>query len=216
MDRQFSTGFYVTLIIVVLFVLGGFYFLFDKVNSLDTRVANLELQTQLAAARLPQPAATSTPSTSSGQAPTPAPAATSTTPTPPPLAIPTAILLDTNSSPSAPPQVNLTISVDSVTRAQDGTLAVNVKVYTGNATTTSAVNLAPLFQLIDLNGGNTAPTQTVGMFGAMPPKSATSGSVLFQTDPTKTDFILQVGTPDSAHYYDFNFSTQTYKETVIG
>jgi len=206
---------YFVIIILAFLVLGGFYFVFDKLSSLNTEVKNVELNYQLA---------------SKGSTPAPAPSATSTAGSQgtspanqnPPVAgtsdivVPTGIIFTVSSTPALQPQSSVTITMDNVTKKSDGTIIVTLKAFTSQAGSYSAINPATFIQYVSLDSSNQAPANISSVFGSMPPKSVVTGTVSFQIDPSKSVIILQVGQGDNPNFYEINFGTGTYKETVIG
>lgn len=205
-------SFYVIILIFGLLVLAGFYFVFAQLSDLRTEVKNVELQLSI---------------NTQGNQPSPGGAvATTTTQTPPQpvpsgnaIVIPTAIIFDAQSSPALLPQATLAVTVENVTKQTDGTVEVNVKVFSSNASGYTALNPSDLFQVVSLEGdmqGNQLPTTTEGGFNSIPPKSVISGKITFKISPTQPTFILQTGSGDSIKYYEFNFSSKTYKEAALG
>ncbi len=215
MERT-DRGPYILVVVFALLVLAGFYFMFDRISGLDADVKNLELQTQLAQKTEP-----TTPSS-----PTPSPTTTSPTPAPTEgptgnnsseeVSIPTAIVLAASSSPSLQPQAPLTITVDSVSQATDGTITLNFKVYTSDATSYSAFDASSTFQIVNLNGDNFMATNITGQFSSMAPGSSVGGNVQFLVPGNPNPIILQVQTGQDFKFYEIDFVKQTYKETVIG
>ncbi len=202
---------YFTIAILALLTVGGFVLAFVELSDLRTAVSDL----QFAAARpTPEAPAVSPTSTAGSAAPTGTPAA------PPPAAetvvIPTAVIFETRSSPALQPQVALTVAVEQVTRAPDGTATVHFRVYTDRATSYSAFDAAGAFQLIDLEGGSQPPAQTTGTLGSIPARSAAAGTAVFRTDPSRDTIILQVGSGNDIRFYEFNFRKKTYQETAVG
>ncbi|MFH1161851.1 MAG: hypothetical protein V1696_01055 [Candidatus Jorgensenbacteria bacterium] len=210
--HQNQTPLYVTVIVLAFLMVGGFVLVFLELSDLKNAVSELQFTAARPVAETPLPAAP----------PTSSPTSTSTPPAggPPPapavITIPTTIIFQTQSGPALQPRTNLTVAVESVSRAPDGTATVHLRVYTNQATGYSAFNPASSLQLIDLEGENQPPTPGTGSFGSMPPQSAAEGTVTFSTDPTRDTLILQTGSSDNPTFYEFNFAKKTYKETVIG
>ncbi|MGC9603422.1 MAG: hypothetical protein ABSF47_03050 [Minisyncoccia bacterium] len=206
---------YFVIVILAFLVLGGFYFVFDKLSSLNTEVKNVELNYQLA---------------SKGSVTTPAPSTTSTSengqnnsgnqnPTTPgtsDIVVPTGIIFTVSSTPALQPQSPITITMDNVTKKSDGTIVVTLKVFTSQAGSYSAIDPTNFIQYVSLDSSNQIPTNVSPIFDSMPPKSVVTGTVSFQLDPSKSVIILQVGQGDNPKFYEINFGTGTYKETVIG
>lgn len=219
---------YFVLIIFAIFIIAGFFFVFDSIGNLRSDVRDLQMSISYG---IPQntvsPGASGSlggPSAPGGQTdktPVPQPVPTSTRTDVRGAAtqnvIPTAIIFQTTSSPTLLPQTSITITVSSVARADDGTITVNFKAYTANATSYSAIDPGTLFQLVSVDGGEQhAPNSITGSFASMPPKSVVTGGVTFSSNPSKSSVILQVGTAETARFYTFDFDTKSYRETPIG
>lgn len=203
---------YIALIIVVIAVMAGFYFVFDKISTLSTQVSNMALTLELGKniqppAQTAPAVATTTPVAS---LPASQPAAASG------ITIATAILFDAQSNPALLPQATTTIEVENVTKNDDGSVQVNLKAFTTNANSYTAIQPKDFFAIVDLNGENVAPSNVEGSFQSMPPKSSVTGRVTFTPAANRNTLILQVGTGDSARYYEFDFTKKSYKETIIG
>ena len=211
-------GPYIVIVIFALFVLAGFYMMFDKNNTLSTDVKNLELQLAL---KNQTPAQEAKEQDKSPIMPDHTSEAT-TTPTPAPtpelqaIIIPTAIIFDTPSSPLLQPQSTITVTVESVSKTDDGTITLAIKGFTKNATSYTAFEPGSLFELLIPEGENQKPLQVVGQFNSIPPKSVSAGKIVFKIDPSLTTPILQVGSGDATTYYELNFTKKTYKETEVG
>ena len=199
-------GVYIFLAVLTLAVLAGFYVVFRQLNVIQQVVLNVPGNAQ--------PAVTSTSSS------TPGPIASSTgTSTPPAnggVSIPTGIIFTALSSPVLQPQANVTVTITSVVQAPDGTVTVNLKAYTNQATSYSALNPSDLLQIVNLSGNNETVVSTTGSWNSMPPNGVTIGTAVFKTAPNTNPIILQVGAPSAATYYQFDFTTQSYKQTVLG
>jgi len=216
---------YFVLIIFALFIIAGFFFVFDSIGSLRNDVKDMQVSLLYAPQDTVSPNtngssnASSSPNGQSGGMPVPEPAPTSTPNTDNTAAqnaISTAIILQTKSSPALLPQTDVTITIQNVARSADGTVAVNFKAYTSNANGYSAITPSTLFQLISMDGTAETANTVNGSFSSMPPKSVITGNVTFSSDPSKSSIILQVGATDVAHFYTFDFINKTYKETPIG
>jgi len=204
-----------TLLIVVLtfLVVGVFFFAFDKIGTLSTDVQNMKLRFDLSEKNnqiISEPTQTSAPASKNSTS-TENNGKSSTL-----VKIPTAILFETQSSPALSPQTTLSVAIQDVARDTDGTFTIYIKIFTNNAPGYSAINLKSVLQVISFDGENIQVTETNGQFGSMPPKSATTGNIVFKTDPQKTTVILQVGNEDNAKFYEFNFTKKTYRETTVG
>ena len=198
----------VALIIVLLLLsagaLFGFYVAFDKIGTLDTRLDTLEFSPLASSA-----AETTTPETSSTEPFSIADSSGS-------VSIPSAILFETQSSPQLKPQSMLVVTVETVQKKSDGTIAIGLKVFTNEAASYTAFDPRSFFEIIDLEGRTNRVVDVVGQFSSMPPKSAVSGVVLFQESPERQTVILQITAGDTLKHYEFDFSQRTYKEIVLG
>lgn len=194
-------GIYVFLVVLTVAILAGFYVIFRQLNVIQQVVLNSPENTQ--------PVATSTASSTIGTS-TPPVIATGT------VSIPTGIIFTTLSSPILQPQANVTVTIESVAKSPDGTITVNLKVFTDQAASYSALNPSDVLALVDLQNGNQSVFGTTGNWSSMPPNGVTTGTATFKTNPNVTSVILQVGAPSTATYYQFNFTTQSYKQTVLG
>lgn len=201
---------YVLFLLFAVLVIACFYVVFSQIGGLRADVKNVELQLSLNA-QTASTTETATPVSTSIQ-PTPS----STPQGAPAITIPAAIIFSAQSSPALQPQTDLTVTVESVAKAADGTVTVTVKVFTSNASSYTALNPNDIFQMISLEGENQSALQVNGNFSSMPPKGSVEGSLTFKIDPTQPTFILQAGTSDNAKYYEFNFSSKTYKGTILG
>jgi len=222
MDND-NKNLYFILFIFALFIIAGFFLVFNTIGGLQSDIKDLQTIVELNPQKTVSPTQSATSSTPDGSAsssvpplepaPSPTPAPTSGTIT----SIPAAIIFQATSSPTLLPQTSITVTVQSVSHSTDGTLTVNFKAYTNGATSYSAIDPSTIFQLIDSDTGATRTAGGVnGSFASMPPQSAVSGSVTFTTDPSQTSFILETGTTDTAAFYTFDFTNKTYKETPIG
>lgn len=200
-------------IIFILFALGGFYVTLSAIGNLRNDLKNLELAFELSQREntVVSEAAPTAEETEESQT-------SKTEPQEGLTVIPTAIIFEALSSPLLQPQTNVTITIESISKADDGLVSINLKAFTNEATSYSALQPQNLFELIDLSTGGASmkPVGTEGSFGSIPPKSAVSGSVLFKIDPSLSSIILQVNYNNTIKYYELNFKRRTYKETVLG
>ncbi len=205
---------YIALIIVVLGVMAGFYVVFDKIATLSTTVSNmaltLELSKNVQSPAQTAPAPTSSQSTATAQSSVPQPTVSLG------INIPTAIIFDAQSSSALLPQATTTIEVENVAKNEDGSLAIDVKAFTSNASSYTAIEMKDLFAVVDLNGENMVPADIRGSFQSMPPKSSVTGRIIFNPAANRNTIILQVGAGDNIKYYEFDFTKKSYKETIIG
>jgi len=211
-----NSGVYIIIVIFAFLVLAGFYFIFNKLSDVRTDLNNLQLAFQMFSKESKEPAA---------NPPSETPADNAANPPPPSqdknqggITIPTAIIFDTLSSPTLQPQTKITVTVEDVTKTNDGTVTANIKVFSGEASSYSALDVRGLFTIInlELEGENQTPVEVTSQFNSIPPKSAVTGTVVFKIEAAKNIIILQVGSGDNVKFYEFNFSKKTYKETVIG
>ncbi len=201
-------------LIFALFVLAGFYLVFDKIGTVQLGMKDLELSIASLKRAVPE----ERPAAPEPIAPVPAPATSTPTSTVAESAptVSTAIIFQASSSASLQPQTKLTVQVEKVTRETDGTITLSIKVFTGEASGYSAFDPRAVLELIDLEEGNREASLVTGSFNSMPAKSAISGSVVFKTDSAKRTIFLQVGSGEELKFYEFDFERKTYRETVIG
>lgn len=129
----------------------------------------------------------------------------------------TAITFTTLSSPTLQPQTLVNVAVERVIRSEDGTMTAELRIFTGEATAYSALDVNNYFAFVDLERGEfQLPSEVKGSFGSMPPRSATTGQVIFRGIPKKNKIIIQIGPSDNPKFYEFDFSKGAYKETLIG
>jgi hypothetical protein len=196
-------------IIALVIVMLGFYFVASEVSSLRNEVRNLELTLEISkkdSGIIGEATSTEV----NGEVPAPQEERISV--------IPTAIIFDTLSSPLLEPQTKITVTVESISKTENGSVNIDIRAFTSEADAYSALQPQNFFELIDLEaGGKTIkPVETTGAFSSIPPKSAVSGRISFKIEPTKNSIILQVNYEDTIKYYELNFTKKTYKETVLG
>ena len=202
------------LVIFVLISIVGFYVAFDKIATLSTTVSNLELANQIKSKSEETPVApTPTPAPTNQPAQTNQPAGDATDVI---AKISTAIIFDVNSSSSLLPQATTTITIDNVSKLKDGTLTADIKAFTSNASSYTAIDPKSLFWIINVDGSDVLATDAKGQFSSMPPKSSVSGQIIFKPASDRNSYIFQVGTGDDTKFYEFDFAKKTYKETIIG
>lgn len=206
-EFRFAIG----LLILALLAGIGFFFMFEKINALETTLKNFELQGAIGG----QSQATSTPGAATSSDST-IPSSTASSSVSGLKKIQTAIIVLALSDPRLQPQTALTVSIEDVTRAPDGTLTVAMKAFANAATAYSAFDPASVVSIISLEDGKTTTGTASGSFGSIPPKSSALGAITFKTDPTAATLVLQIGSGDSTKYYEFDFSNLTYRETIIG
>ncbi len=204
------------LVLFALIALAGFYMAFDKIAALSTTVSNLELAQQIKDKSIGPTqngtdAAVNTPVATSSEAQQPTPTQSDIV-----AKIPAAIIFNTLSDAALQPQATTTITVESVSKKSDGTIQVNIKAYTPNASSYTTIDPRGIFWLVNLNGDNVMVSQVNGQFQSMPPQSSTAGQLIFKPTTDSNNIILQIGNGDAAKFYQFDFTKLTYKETVIG
>lgn len=213
MKRGKNKNLYVVLIIFILLVLIGFYLTLSEINNLRNDFINLKLALELSNKEsdvIGEATSTENLDTPEGKL--------LLTKEDELTLIPTAIIFETLSSPLLSPQTKITVTIKSVSKSEDGTVRVNIKAFTNEAATYSALEPRDLFKLIDLDAGGVTqkPFNIEGSFNSIPPKSAVSGNIMFKIEPAKNSIILQVSYNGTIKYYELNFSKRTYKETVLG
>lgn len=209
---QSNTPVFVTLIIVILVVAGGFFVAFDKIASLSSELnaAKLKIETleKNEGYRVEVPPETT---------PTP----TSTTPLPPAptssvsRTIPTAIIFQASSSEALPPQVPLTVTIESAKREDPNAVVFQLKVYNGEGKGYAALDPRTLLELLNFEGDNVKATMMSGSFSAIPAKGAVTGTVTIPADPARSSVILQINLPE-LKFYEFDFERQTYRQAEVG
>jgi len=207
---------YFFVLVFAFLVLGGFYLTFDKISGLETAVRNVELNYQLAskngAPEAPAAPATSTPEANNNSPVQNPPISDTNTD----IIIPTGIIFMASSSPALQPQTPVTITIENVVKKSDGSIVVQIKTFTSQASGYSAIDPKSFIQYVSLDSQNQDPANASPIFASMPPKSVNTGTVIFYANPDKTTAILQIGQGDKIIFYEFNFTKKTYKETVIG
>lgn len=195
--------------VLVLIVGGGTFVVYDRLNDLKTEIEILKLSAKPAEQNLEiseEPKnSTSTPEEISNQN------SDSST-----IKIPTAILLPIPSDPSLKPITLLNLTIPEISKNIDGVLALQLKVFTDQASGYTALNPKDIFSVVNLKGEDTQAYEVKGQFNSMPAKSSTSGSLLFQTNPSKSSLILKIKIGEETKFYELDFKNKTYKETVIG
>jgi hypothetical protein len=215
MERN-NTGIYVTLGVILILIIAGFFFVFNSLGTLRTDVRNLEMALELAnkerqATIIVQEPKEKTPETKE----------TTSTPEKNPeikilSTVPTAILMDVLPSAASPSQSKVTVSVESIDKNSDGTTSLSFKIYTNKATGNSSIDPIRIFGIVSMDSDNIQPFRVTGQFSSIPPKSVAPGSVFFRISEGQSTFILQVGFGENVKFYEIDFFKKTYKETVIG
>lgn len=131
--------------------------------------------------------------------------------------IPTAIIFRTPSSARLQPQTNIAVILESVSKDAEGNVLVNFKAFTSEATAYSGLEVQNIFEIVNLStGGNLRPTDIVGQFNSIAPKSASSGTTKFRVSPAQRSIILQINTGENPMFYRFYFDEKRYEETTLG
>lgn len=203
-------GIYAFLIVLTLAVLAGFYVVFRQLSVIQQVVLNVPGNQNQPAVATSTPTSTPAAASSSTNTSTPAESAAGT------VTIPTGIIFTALSSPILQPQSDVTVTVESVAKSPDGTVTVNLKAFTDKATSYTALNPSDVLMLVDLKSGNQSVVSTTGHWTSMPPQNSTTGTAIFKVDPSQSSVILQIGPQNSFNYYQFDFSTQSYKQVTLG
>ncbi len=210
------------LVVFILITIVGFYVAFDKIASLTTSLSNLELTQEL------KNKSGDTSSISQGlnvlsanpigvqQSATSTNTASQQSQSDLVAKISTAIIFDTNSSSALLPQASTTITIDNVSKMKDGTIRVEIKAFTNNASSYTAIDPNGLFLILDTDGNGEPASQINGEFKSMPPKSSVSGQIIFKPSSDRNSYIIQMGIGDDTKFYEFDFVKKSYKETIIG
>lgn len=215
MDRD-NKGIYIVSIILTLFVLGGFFLVFDTFGNLRNDIKNLESSVELLMKwKSENEGKITQPNTETVREPENTPQEPPADKTPS-VVIPSAIIFEAKSSAALLPQINITVTIEGVEKSSDGAIAVNFKAFTNQASGYSALEPRDFIELVSLEGENQKVIKVDGQFGSIPPKSASSGTAYFRIAPTQNTIIIQIGAGENLKFYEFNFLKKTYKETVIG
>lgn len=200
-------------LLLIIVLISGFYFILSDLQSIKRSVANLDLNFELLYSNripesvIPGSAATSTEEEEReevGRKPLEG------------TRIPTAILFNKQSSPALSPQTLLTISLEEVVKGKEGVVTMRVKVFTSRAVSYSAIDLAGVFELVNLEGQNQRPIKVSGALDSMPPESAVNGEVVFKIPADQNSIILQINIEDGINYYRFDFNKKSYEEAILG
>ncbi|MGC9046819.1 MAG: hypothetical protein ACP5IC_01745 [Minisyncoccia bacterium] len=203
---------YSIIFIIVILILLGFYFLFDKINKLNNELSLLKNITPTTSS---MPTITSNSSTTNTTNNSTSSTNNQTTTSSQQILIPTAIVFNATSSPDLQPQTQLMITIDNVIKNQDK-LIVNFKIFSNQTQTYSAINPKQIIQIFNSSGDNTTADIVNGDFSSIPPQSSVKGSLMFSIDSTIQKIILQFGNNDNLEFYEFDFQQQTYKSVQVG
>ncbi len=209
---------YIAIAVIMIFVLARFFLLFNSIGTLRGDVENLKLAIYFkeqnngkndTASSTDTAGTTSTPSVETkNPAPTPKEDAGTE--------ISTAIMFEASSTTTLLPQTTLTVTVESVIKYTDGTVAVNMRAFTNKASSYAAFDPKSVIQILNLDGNNQAASDVVGKFDSIPPKSVSSGTLNFKGLSGRNTIILQIGTGETMKFYEFDFLKKTYEETAVG
>ncbi len=200
---------YVIFLIFALLILSGFYFVFDKIANLKTDLRNLELSLELKEKNNSPPQDVTEPKDIN-------PTSTNPESNNNEIVIPTAIVFETQSDPILQPQTRITINVENVTKTNNGTVKVNIKILPNETDTYSSLDIKSFFQLVNLNDSNQLTEKIDGNFNAIPPKTSMKGALNFKINSAQNKIILQIGKDTAIKFYEFDFDKKTYSEILIG
>lgn len=221
-------GIYIAITVITLFVLAGFLLLFTSMGSMRSDLNKLELAVALQERNEKQTQETNNENASSSPTTVIEPdtreteenSTSSASEKKEEIQIPTAIIFEADSNGgSSLPQTKITVIIENIVKYDDASIALNFKIFTDEATGSISVDPGNIFQLVSMDENESVwqkPIEVKGKFDSIPPKSSSSGAVLFTGFPGRTSIVLQTGTGDSTRFFEFNFSTKTYKEVVLG
>lgn len=210
---------YVAIAVIMIFILIGFFLLFSSIGTLRGDLENLKLAIHFKEQNGEKNAASSSTNTTI--------ITTSTSPTDirkievipkedVGTEISTAIVFEASSTAALLPQTTVTVIVESVIQYTDGTIAVNIRAFTNKATSYTAFDPKSVIQILNLDGNNQIASDITGKFDSIPPKSASSGTLVFDGLSGRNTIILQIGTGETIKFYKFDFLKKTYEETIVG
>ncbi|MEX1014651.1 MAG: hypothetical protein WDZ80_05830 [Candidatus Paceibacterota bacterium] len=130
--------------------------------------------------------------------------------------ISTAIIFEKESSPLLSPQTNLTITVENISKDEEGLVNVSFRVFTKEASSYSAFDSVNTFEAVIMGGQSQKPLKTNGPLDSMPPQSVVNGEASFKIEGNSDEFILQINSSDEIKFYLFNFEESSYEETALG
>ncbi|KKU15509.1 hypothetical protein A3I34_02965 [Candidatus Jorgensenbacteria bacterium RIFCSPLOWO2_02_FULL_45_12] len=214
-----NKGAYFAILILTLFVLGGFFATWSYISSLRTDVKNMELSFEFQKQNTGGIASSTDKITVAEQADKESPSGSQNPAEKEDagIKIPTGVIFSELSSVALLPQTQLKVTIDSVIRYKDGQITVNFKAFTDTASSYAAFEPKYVFGLINPeNGDEQKAFKLDGKFDSIPPKSASSGTLTFQGFPERQTIILQIGSGEDIKFYEFNFTDKTYKKTEIG
>lgn len=206
--------FYIVLFSFLLFVVVGFYFTFEKIAAVKSEVSNLELSLEIlkkyvngdnasgtAKAILPSPTPVDTssqPNTNSGTS----------------IDVPSAIVYEIKQNKDLKIPAETILNVDSA-KLLSNELTFSLKAISLEATSSFSLSPKDFIQLVSLEGENIKASSVSDGFSNIQPKTNATGTITFKINASNT-VILQIGNGDTARFFEFNFSTKTYKEVQLG
>ncbi len=198
-------------------VIWGMY-LTARLNSLQASVAALNAALNLETTTTPgivyNPGASSTAASSSTQTQPTSPTSSAQQPVSG-LVIPSAISFTALSSPLLTPQSDISVTLNSVAKLDDGSVALSITASAPQAQNYTALEPKALFSIV--NGQNTIyPSGVSQGFDSLAPRGSVTGTVTFSPAGFGNAIILKIDAEDGSSYYEFNFATQTYKPASLG
>ena len=184
-------------------LLAGFFVVLQKLSDIEQKLENISLPVSTSTLPLPEIVLETPTSSNAGALRI--------------VTIPTTIIFRALSSPRLSPQTNLAVILESVSKNPEGRVGVHFKTFTSEAESYTSLELQNLFEIVNLSSGiNLRPTDILGSFNSIPPKSAVSGSVTFQVPADQRSIILQINAGENPVFYRFYFDEKRYEETTIG
>lgn len=126
------------------------------------------------------------------------------------IQIPTSIVYIAS---DAPDKVVLTI--ESVGKTEKGTVLVALRTLTLEASGVTSVIPDNFLALIPPEGSEVRPDFVQGNFTNMAPGRSYDGQAVFTAPAGRNSIILQVGRGENIFFFEFNFSTKTFKQVEI-
>lgn len=126
--------------------------------------------------------------------------------------IPSSIILEN----AEPGNGNVVLTIESVAKAEDGTIVVAFKVLTYEATRVATVDPIQLIRMTTAQGEETlARIVQGGDFRSIPRNSEISGNLIFFPNTNRSSIILQIGKEERVHFYEFDFLRKLYRIAPI-
>lgn len=135
---------------------------------------------------------------------------TSTTVTESLTVIPASIVYIANDSPN-----KVVLAIESVGKTEKGTVIVGIKALTFEATSATSINPTNFLALIPSTGGEIHSDFVQGNFTNMSPGGSYAGNVIFTMPAGRSTLILQVGTGQAVVFFEFDFSSKTFRQIEI-